>query len=345
MKKLAVLGLLAAMAPAFGPAQTMVKNWEEVCGVTSSSDDVRNMAVSASTNTLVTVNRLATGSNDLLLFNTADGTPATPAALDQTGIPTGTYSLVNVAVSDDGAIFACNLAHADPMLLTVYYWADASAAPVAIYTAPAWLGYRMGDAMDVRGSVSDNSVKVIVSGNNAASQPLVLTTADNGANWTPATLANTVQAQDIHLNADGTFYKTFYSSSTVPTLMNADGSATATTVPYVTTSTPAPAAYGAFAANDAQDTFFGVGIRNEAAIFVSDAAGNLIAQSPSDDLIDVDGTGAGNFTGLANGSCAIEIIPVAEDYEIYALSERNGVAKYTLDNPSASVTDWQLMGR
>lgn len=338
MKKLAVLALLAAAAPALVSAQTMTKNWEELCGVNTTVNDVRSMAINPVAGCLTTLNRQATGTADIKLFNLSDGQPFTTASLDQTGVATGTFALVSVEVSDDGAIFACSLAHSSPMLLTVYYWANASAAPVAIYTAPAYLGYRMGDSMDVRGSVSDNSVKVVISGNNAASQPLVLTTADNGANWTPATLANAAQAQDIHLNADGTFYKTFYSSSTVPTLMNTDGSASSTTVPYVTGALPVnPLAYIAFAANDAQDTFFGVGMRDAAIVVVSDAAGNLITQSPSDDLIDL-----GSFTsGVADGSGAIEIVPVAGGYEVYALSERNGVAKYTYT--AASVTEWQMM--
>jgi predicted secreted protein len=249
-------------------------------------------------------------------------------------IPSGTYNIVSGAFSDDGAFFAVNLAHSSPMLLTIYYWSDIAATPVVAYTAPAWLGYRMGDSCDAVGSVSDNSVKFMVSGNTALSQPLVLTTADNGANWTATSLTNAVRAQDIHLQADGSFWAVYAGGALQK--YDATGVAAAASVTPVAlrqTSSVAP-------------------VESETIILATGYAPNsfITAYLESDDTVDaeLDNTSAdeidtGNFVpGVANGSTATEVIDNGDGtYTVIALAERDGVASWDYD-PSADVQDWTM---
>lgn len=327
-----IMAAAALVVPAFVSAQNFTKNWEEFCGVDPAGDEVRNMSIYEAGGVLATVHRGA-AADAIKLFNLADGTAATPANLDMGTIPAGTYNIVAGAFSDDGAFFACNLAHSSPMLLTVYYWTDVNAAPVTIYTAPAYLGYRLGDAMDVVGSVSDNSVTVMVSGNNAASQPLVLTTADNGANWADASLANTVRAQDLHLNTDGTFWATHAGKGNAEKY-NADGTSTGTVVSYAAvreTSSAAPI----------RNEEFVIATGYEPAPFLTayDSSSTELEDTSSDPI-----QAGAQPTGTLNGSTATDVVDNGDGtYTIYALSERGGVASWTFDtNPITSFSDWQM---
>ena len=199
-----VLFLLAFSMVANG-AETIEKYWERGCGVDNTSDDARNMGVWAGGDILATVNRQS-GSDAIKLFNATTGLEEELVGqLDMTGIPSALYSICAGDFSDDGAFFAASLSYTTGADLFVYYWADISAAPVQVYAAS--YSTRLGDALDVRGSVSDNSVSILIAGNTATSVPVKITY--DGSSWSGSFLANALQATDLHQTSDGKFVATF----------------------------------------------------------------------------------------------------------------------------------------
>jgi len=322
MKKVAIWSILLLAAATTAPAQTIdtvTTSWEALCGVNPANDDVRNLALWAEGGVFATVHRGA-AADAIKLFNAVDGSTATPALLDMTGIPTGTYNVVEGAWSRDGAFYSCSLSYMSGVILNVYRWANMSATPSLIYTSGAdWLGYRMGDAMDAEGSESDNSVKIIISGNSATSLPLILTTPDNGATWNAASLANVVQALEIDLQPDDTFWTN--GSGQNVRKCNADGSVAATI----------DGSLGQFGLKyDAdKDWLYTMSYQTNAYLSVWDIPSATVIYTHDADPIDV----GGFISGVANGSCDVDIQIIGEDTFIYALSERNGVARYELTLP------------
>ena len=200
------------------------KYWERGCGVDNTIDDVRNMAVWAEGDILATVNRQS-ATEAIQLYNATTGlAEEIIECLDMTGIPQSTYSVVSGDFSEEGAFFASSLSYTSGVDLEVYYWASLDAVPVKIldqaYSA------RLGDALDVTGQVSDNSVVILISGNTASSVPVKITY--DGFTWTATALSNPVRAQDIDQVAGGKFYAT-YSGGDI-TRYNADGSVDAVVV-------------------------------------------------------------------------------------------------------------------
>ena len=195
-----------------------------------------------------------------------------------------------------------------------------SATPSLIYTSGSdWLGYRMGDAMDAEGSESDNSVKIIISGNTATSLPLILTTSDNGATWNANSLSNAVRALEIDLQPDGTFWCVGSGHNMLK--CNADGS-----VAYEMLGS-----WGHYGVkyDAAKDWLYTIGIQTNAYLSVWDIPSATVIYTHDADPIDV----GGFVSGTANGSCDVDIEIIGEDTFIYALSERNGVARYELTLP------------
>jgi len=115
---LALIAVSATAQPAFE------KYWEKMCGVDSTANNVRTMAVWDSGNVLATINRGA-AANAIKLYNLQSGQPwirqeTVKMSGDAASIPVGTYNIVDGDFTDDGKLIVCNLAHTSPMSLKVY---------------------------------------------------------------------------------------------------------------------------------------------------------------------------------------------------------------------------------
>lgn len=305
MKKVAILSIILFAVATVASAQPVVveKYWERLCGVDTATDNVRNLAVWPGDSTLpvemlVTLHRGA-AADAIEIYNPQSGLRnVRNENLDMTGIPSGTYNILAGDFSTEGSFYACNLSYTSTLVLHVYRWATVDATPVEIYNSGSgWLGYRMGDALDVEGAESDNSVKIIISGNNVASQPLVLTTADNGASFSASTLSNPIKAQDIDILSDGTFWAT--SANTTIAKYNADGSSAGSSLTGTETKS-------GFAVDETKGWIYTMGFGNNAVLEVYDIASDALLYSATPDVLDL-GPG-GTLLPFANGSAAVEIV-------------------------------------
>jgi hypothetical protein len=102
--------------------------------------------------------------------------------ISTTGITGGTVPFNTIAVSDDGKIFVSSLAvsssEADPF--KVYMWADESAEPVLVVNHTAG-SFRLGDNLDVTGSVDDGTATIFVASGNNPNALRWTMVADNGS--------------------------------------------------------------------------------------------------------------------------------------------------------------------
>jgi len=296
--------------------EAVEKYWERACGLEATDDNVCSMAVWAGGDLMATVNRLS-GPGAIRLFNATTGLmEEIVETLDMTGIPGGVNSVYSGDFSDDGAFFACGLSSQTGADLEVYYWADVNAVSVKILDQA--FSTRLGDALDVIGSVGDNSVTILIGGNSAASQPVRITY--NGSIWTATTLATAVQTQDIDQVAGGQFYATYAGGGIVR--YNADGTADTTVVPGAADQT-------SLAVDETRSLIYSMGyasgsVASNVLKVYEIATGNLMADLASDPL-DVHGFAA----DPANGSSAVEIVEDASGTYLFALSENNGCARYS----------------
>jgi hypothetical protein len=321
VKKIVFLSVLLTLAVSslnVNAAEIVEKYWERGCGVDNTADNVRNMAVWPDGDILATINR-ASGPDAIQLFNATTGLmEEVTEHLDMTGIPEATYGVVAGDFSGDGAFFACSLSYQAGANLAVYYWATLDATPVKILDQV--YSTRLGDALDATGEVGDHSISILISGNNAASIPVRI--AYDGSTWTATSLANPVQAQDIHQVAGGKFYATYSGGDIVR--YNADGSVDATAV-------TGSGAQSSMAVDETRGLIYSMGYYSAATanythhLKVYDASGGGLLADLSADPIDV----LGAFTGIANGSSSVEIVEYPGGTYIYALSERMGCARYS----------------
>ncbi len=334
LKKCAiVLALLAIASVSMAQSQAAFeKYWERLCNVTTGADDVRTMAVWPAGNIFVTIDRQTPATGALTVFNLQSGLKNVyPEEIAITGavdsVPTGLYKLCDGDFTDDGKLVAAQLSYASGQPLNVYIWDSVTTGPRKIYTtagmAGDWKGYRLGDAVDVYGSTADNSAVVLISGNNAASKPLKLTTADNGRTWTATDLAGACKAQDIQIMGDGTFY----ALSAGAVLQKYDintGAAIGTTAPD-RIAVGAGLNWGAFAIDTVKGRVFAMGYQTQSKLSVYNLATGALIETFAD-AIDVGAQTTGTFNGSA--SCELAVSPGGGRY-ILALSERNGCARYT----------------
>lgn len=143
----------------------------------------RGMAYNPATGHLLLANR-AGG----LSVQTLDGTTgADLGSLKTTGISGGTFSLNQVAVADDGAIYGANLvapsSGASPF--KIYRWANESATPTLVYSGEPVAGTRWGDTIDIRGSGNSTQILLSEGGAGVGNHIAVFTTADNGVTFAP----------------------------------------------------------------------------------------------------------------------------------------------------------------
>jgi hypothetical protein len=122
----------------------------------------------------------------------ADVTLGTPFTF--TGVSGGTFVLNDIEISDDGVVFAANMAlgtAASPF--KVYVWTSEGGNPVHTYSftgsASTSGGQRMGDKITVKGSWADGTLEIWTA--LASTTPGIIyvhKTSDQGATWTVTTI-------------------------------------------------------------------------------------------------------------------------------------------------------------
>lgn len=333
ISKILIVAFLLTLCCAFvanaqvTPSKTITMYWNKLCGYNPASDDVRRMAVSLDGQTIISINKGVTkaqifhGRSGIAWNKMAESGPTGPDSLNMTGVTGGTYTISDGGFTQDGAFIACNLfTNPATHTLKVYIWDTVTTAPRVIYNAVPGTSPRNGDGLAVMGKLSDNTAKVIIVGNNATCKPVVLTTADNGRNWTPTILVNSVQGQTIQFDSTGAFWCTRYAAGSPFQKYNPDGTSAGTTPPN---RIPHTYAFGGLYLDEAKGLMYGAGIRGDLVRVFDVATGALVA-SATETI-----TAGGFVTGTANGSACVKGLP---DGTILAGSERNGIARMRLVN-------------
>lgn len=348
MKKVLLLLTLFVITTSIVSAEAPVvfeKYWEKLCGMPIAADDVRSVSIYPGGDLFATVDRNAKA-DAIKLFNLQSGQPnikVETLAMSGTvnSIPSGLYNIIEGDFTSDGKFIACNLAYTGSFTLKVYIWDTLTTGPRMIYQGnqPA----RSGDALDVIGSTADNSAKVLISGNNAASRPIRLTTADNGRTWSATILPTAVRAQEIEQIA-GT--DEFYASYTGGNIQRYDANGAIPggyTVPPYRITAAAGHANASFALDFAADRIYIMGHWKQATIanklrVVKLSTGVELAQFAADPL-DI---GKGDIgTEFANGSASCELMTTPGGGKfVYAMSERNGIARYSYSTQVAVPADY-----
>lgn len=127
----------------------------------------------------------------------------------------GYFPLNVVGVSEDGVIYAANMTlDASTTPFTVYKWSAVDTAKSVISYKASAAGSRMGDAFNVYGKASDNSLTIFC-GIKDKGQLIKFTTTDNGNTFTPTVItlegASFSSLPNIALLKDGSFYYKTYS--------------------------------------------------------------------------------------------------------------------------------------
>jgi len=276
--------------------------------------------------------------NFIYILNAATGDSL--GRLDNTGITGGTYHVSDVAVSQDGVIFVCNLAVGGTFI--VYKWTDETAAPVQVITYDA-TGKRLGDKLSISGSASDNSLVIWAASANS-NDVVKFTTADNGATFTPETInvGRTGGSASVDLVTDGSgdFYynatgqHAFKYSSTGAQLGEVPGEVVATgsnAIRYITTT-----------GNLEYFATFQFGTGNQNARIVRVPNGDLTSAS-SYSL-----TPALGSNSNANGAGDVAIKDNGDGtFNVFVLATNNGLGVYQIKFPVPAIDpinmtlDWE----
>jgi hypothetical protein len=176
--------LLTVVQPVTSPVVTNV--WRKTPGGTnsfldSSSYAVRGLAYDTNSGTLLLADRVNTS---ITCLNAADGS-ASPISINTAGLPTGTFTLNQIGVGDDGILYGGNLAITPGDTFHLTAWATVSSSGSSEYSAysgdpGSGSGDRWGDTMAVRGSGTNTQILL---GSYAGTTVSLLTTAD-GMNFT-----------------------------------------------------------------------------------------------------------------------------------------------------------------
>lgn len=182
--KFALLGLLACV-PALSPAQVPVFSnlWSVASGTNavgglpndlpSSGNNVRGIAINPVTTNILYASTAAGTNGGNNHFTTLDFTNAGTYLGQGVGSSVnlgGTLALSQIRVSDDGYVYACNLAGAPASRFVIYRWpsdSDFATAASVVYDsgAAASFQWRVGDYMDLRGS--GLNTEIVVTGNGS----------------------------------------------------------------------------------------------------------------------------------------------------------------------------------
>ncbi len=118
----------------------------------------RGLAYNPTTGHLVLVSRA--GGNNIRILDSVTGVDL--GGLDNTGIAGGTFAVNMVGVSDDGAIYVCNLSTSATSNFKIYKWdselTGATTPPTVAYDALSGMG-RTGDSFAITGNALANTVQ------------------------------------------------------------------------------------------------------------------------------------------------------------------------------------------
>jgi hypothetical protein len=248
----------------------------------------------------------------------------------------GAFLLNDVAVSDDGIIFASNmeLSVSADAPFRIYRWDNETADPVRVINYTGGGGIRLGDRITVTGSAEDNSLVIYAAAANV-NQIVRFTTTDQGMSFSAeiVTLAGITQT-DIFPNVapigdgSGDFYfnagaGAFGTTGIRPRLHRADGAhvATLATVPVLTNTTVYFEAGGRqyLAVNDG--TVYGEQTFSIYRLTAGGTNAHFVVRTPS--LGDVDNTfGAGDLDVVVEDESTIVL---------YGLQMNNGLAAFRID--------------
>lgn len=126
-------------------------------------------------------------SNSIHVLNSEDGSDLFQLRVDPGIVTGGTYSINMIGASDDGNVYAANLA-VNGETFRIYRWEteDSSTIPQLAYSGIPYAANRWGDTLDVRGSGNDIQ---ILAGTRNSNVVAILTTADGGAHFTSTAIS------------------------------------------------------------------------------------------------------------------------------------------------------------
>ena len=128
----------------------------------------RGLAYNPATGNLVLVSRA--GGNNIRIVDGTTGVDL--GGLDNTGITGGTFAVNMAGVTDDGAIFVCNLSTSATSNFKVYKWdsetTGATTPPTVAYDAPSGMA-RTGDSFAITGVALANTAQFAGAGSVASS--------------------------------------------------------------------------------------------------------------------------------------------------------------------------------
>ncbi|MGE5402134.1 MAG: T9SS type A sorting domain-containing protein [Ignavibacteriales bacterium] len=256
----------------------------------------------------------------------------------------GYFPLNVVGVSEDGEIYAANMTlDASTSPFTVYRWNATDTAKAVISYKAAAAGSRMGDAFNVYGKASDNTLTIFC-GIKDQGKLVKFTTSDNGKTFTPAIInldgAAFSSLPNVALPKDGTFYFKCYSKPLIH--YSADGKVLDTVK----------------AANSSITNikYFEMNNRKYIAGYLPFAGQtgasenvNLIDVTvPSKSFIAAVTPSLGKVSNL-NGTGGVEVLKYAKDGKditvFFVMGSNNGIAAYTYnDNMILSASDTLFFG-
>ncbi|HTA29640.1 MAG TPA: hypothetical protein VK731_04115, partial [Candidatus Cybelea sp.] len=146
----------------------------------SSSYGSRGLAYDSNTATVLIANHLTT---NITVLNSADGSLNNSITINTLGLPVGTFSLDQIAVADDGALYAGNLALTPGDTFGLTRWSSVSSVtPTAAYSGDpgGGSGDRWGDTIAIRGAGTNTQILLgsYGQGYGPATSVALLTTTD-----------------------------------------------------------------------------------------------------------------------------------------------------------------------
>ncbi|MFH0736404.1 MAG: T9SS type A sorting domain-containing protein [bacterium] len=236
----------------------------------------------------------------------------------------GTYTISDVAISDDGIVFVCNLA-LPAGLFKIYKFSSLTDTAVVAATYQSTT-QRLGDKFSVSGKASDNTLTIWAASASTA-EVVKFTTIDNGATFIPTLMPLTAAvfggsasitpfAGGFYYNATGLNPKKLdLTGATVGTVLGTVVSTGSNAVKYIT-SVGDDDYFVSFA--------FGTGNENGRIVRVNDGvAESAVLYGVTSTLGTVaNGNGAGDVSIKKNTD---------NTYTVYVLSCNNGLGAYKLD--------------
>jgi len=268
------------------------------------------------------------GGNFIYVLDAATGDSL--GVLDATGISGGTYHISDVAVSDDGYIFLCNLSINGN--LKVYKWENVDSASVVVIDEA--LTGRFGDKFSASGSVVDNSLVLWFA--SANSNNLVkFSTLDNAVSFTSETIdiGLTGGSASVGSLSDGSFY--YNATGQNPKKFSVNGAQIGSVSGGVVSTGTNAISYITNNYGNEYFVTFQYGAGNENAKIVKAIGGDITDASTfavtSSMQVNANANGAGDVTVKDNGDGT---------FDVFVLSTNNGLQAYSfqpdpMDNPES----------